>query len=51
MANLIADYLAGRFEEVAPVDFYRSVFGDGNLDDACAFSKGRLDSMRLCSCC
>lgn len=47
MANLIADYLAARFEEVEPVPFYRSIFGEGNLDDACAFTKGRYTGIAI----
>ena len=30
--SIISDVLARRFEEVAPMDFYREIFPDGELD-------------------
>lgn len=41
MANVLGDYLATRFEEVGPYDFYREIFGDGVLDDEALFTKGK----------
>ncbi len=41
MANIIADTLSMQFEETTPYAFYRDIFGEGNLDDAGAFTKGK----------
>lgn len=41
MANVIADYLETKFEEVQPYDFYREIFGDGVLDEKSGFTKGK----------
>lgn len=41
MANVIAEYLSAKFEEVQPYDFYREIFGDGVLDTQGHFSKGK----------
>lgn len=41
MANVIADYLETKFEEVFPVDFYREIFREGILDDKGHFTKGK----------
>ena len=41
MANVIADYLSSKFEEVTPYDFYREIFGTGILDERGNFHKGK----------
>lgn len=41
MANVIADYLETKFEEVQPVEFYREIFREGILDDRGHFSRGK----------
>lgn len=41
MANMIADYLGMKFEEVQPADFYQEIFGDGILDGKDLFTKGK----------
>lgn len=38
----VESFLAARFPEVAPLDFYRDLFGSGNLDVRGAFTKGRF---------
>lgn len=47
MANAIADYLMGQFEEVQPLDFYRDIFGDGNLDEDGSFNKGKYTGIAI----
>lgn len=47
MANAIADYLMSRFDEVQPVDFYRDIFGTGNLDEEGSFNKGKYTGIAI----
>ena len=39
--NILAEELTRYYEEIAPYEFYREIFGDGELDDADAFTKGK----------
>ena len=44
---IIADELRRRFEPVSPYDFYREIFGDGSIDTAGAFTKGKYTGIAL----
>ena len=44
---IIADELRRRFEPVQPWDFYHEIFGDGNLDEADAFTKGKYTAIAI----
>ena len=39
--NVLAAELARYYEELTPYDFYREIFGDGELDEDGAFTKGK----------
>lgn len=41
MANVLGDFIATKFEEVQPYDFYREIFRDGLLDDRGNFTPGK----------
>lgn len=38
----VEDFLAEYFTEFSPIDFYRDLFGYGNLDERGAFTKGKF---------
>lgn len=40
--NYIADFLATKYEQVEPMEFYRSIFPSGVLDDEGAYTKGKF---------
>lgn len=40
--NYIADFLATKYEQIEPLDFYRSIFPSGVLDDEGAYTKGKF---------
>lgn len=44
---IIADELRTRFEPVDPWTFYHEIFGDGSLDEAEAFTKGKYNAIAL----
>ena len=45
--NVLAAELAKYYEEVSPYDFYREIFGEGELDDAGSFTKGKYTAIAL----
>lgn len=47
MANILAKELVKYYEEVRPYDFYREIFGDDELDEADAFTKGKYTAIAL----
>ena len=45
--NLLAEELHKYYEPVEPYDFYREIFGDGELDEEDAFKKGKYTGIAL----
>lgn len=45
--NILAAELAKYYEEIQPYDFYREIFGDGELDEADAFTPGKYCGIAL----
>lgn len=45
--NILAVELARYYEEIQPYDFYREIFGDGELDEADAFTKGKYNGIAI----
>lgn len=45
--NILAQELARYYEEIQPYDFYREIFGDGELDEADAFTEGKYCAIAL----
>lgn len=45
--NVLAEELARYYEMVEPYDFYREIFGDGELDEADAFTEGKYCAIAL----
>lgn len=45
--NVLAVELAKYYEEVSPYDFYREIFGEGELDDAGSFTKRKYTAIAL----
>ena len=45
--NVLALELAKYYEEVSPYDFYREIFGEGELDEAEAFTEGKYTAIAL----
>ena len=45
--NILAAELAKYYEEIQPYDFYREIFGDGELDEAEAFTPGKYCGIAL----
>lgn len=45
--NVLANELAKYYEEVQPYDFYREIFGDGELDEADSFTKGKYTAIAV----
>ena len=45
--NVLANELAKYYEEVSPYQFYREIFGDGELDEADAFTVGKYTAIAL----
>ena len=45
--NVLANELRRYYEEVQPYDFYREIFGDGELDEYDAFTKGKYNAIAL----
>lgn len=45
--NVLAVELFKYYESVEPYDFYREIFGDGELDTADAFTKGKYTAIAL----
>lgn len=45
--NILADELRRKFEPVEAFDFYREIFGDGELDEAEAFTKGKYTAIAV----
>ena len=40
--NILAEELRRYYEEISPHDFYREIFGNGELDSADAFGNGEV---------
>lgn len=45
--NILAAELARYYEEVQPYDFYREIFGDGELDELDAMTPGKYNAIAL----
>ena len=45
--NILAEELARYYEPVEPYAFYREIFGDGELDEADAFTEGKYCGIAL----
>lgn len=45
--NILAQELAKYYEEISPYDFYREIFGEGELDEAGAFTEGKYTAIAL----
>lgn len=45
--NILATELAKYYEEIQPYDFYREIFGAGELDEADAFTEGKYCGIAL----
>lgn len=45
--NILAAELSKYYEEVQPYTFYREIFGDGELDEADAFTEGKYTAVAL----
>ena len=45
--NVLALELAKYYEEVSPYDFYREIFGEGELDEAGAYTEGKYTAIAL----
>jgi len=45
--NVLANELMRYYEEIQPYDFYREIFGDGELDEYDCFKKGKYNAIAL----
>lgn len=45
--NILAQELGRYYEEIQPYDFYREIFGDGELDELDAFTEGKYCAIAL----
>lgn len=45
--NILAQELARFYEELRPYDFYREIFGDGELDEAGAYTPGKYNAIAV----
>ena len=45
--NVLAAELAKYYEDIDPYDFYREIFGDGDLDEEDCFTKGKYNAIAL----
>ena len=45
--NVLANELMKYYEEIQPYDFYREIFGDGELDEVDQFTKGKYNAIAL----
>lgn len=45
--NVLANELAKYYEEIQPYDFYREIFGDGELDELDAMTPGKYTAIAL----
>ena len=45
--NILADELSRYYEELRPYDFYREIFGDGELDEAGAYTPGKYNAIAV----
>lgn len=45
--NILANELSRYYEELRPYDFYREIFGDGELDEAGAYTPGKYNGIAV----
>lgn len=45
--NILANELSRYYEELRPYDFYREIFGDGELDEAGAYTRGKYNAIAV----
>lgn len=45
--NILANELSRYYEELQPYDFYREIFGDGELDEAGAYTPGKYNAIAV----